>query len=335
MINSINISIPRETVNDDFVTIVSWNHCHGDKVKKGKALATVETSKTAFDIETETDGYLEIIVPIGEEVAVGEVIGRLHSDPIPLSPEKEISQFEKNLTESVNAKISKKAQVLIDRNKIDASVFSGQDFVREADVIRYLEELINRRVDQTESFKKGEDPRSKKIKGLFSDAKLSAQERGWSVFQLVFNYFIRNYLLGLLVRIAPRGINLFLHRLRGIKMGKGVFIDPTAILETAYPEYITIGNDVRITAHAVIMTHIKAPHYLRQTGIMPVVKKPVILEDHCFIGVNAVIMPGITVGRASVVASGSVVLTNVPPYVMVAGNPAKVIKNFPSVNHHG
>jgi acetyltransferase-like isoleucine patch superfamily enzyme len=40
-------------------------------------------------------------------------------------------------------------------------------------------------------------------------------------------------------------------------------------------------------------------------------------------------MPGVTVGKASVVTSGSVVVTNVPPYTMVQGNPAKVIKQFP------
>lgn len=58
-------------------------------------------------------------------------------------------------------------------------------------------------------------------------------------------------------------------------------------------------------------------HALWNEGIIPLVKQPVVLEDHCFIGVNAVIMPGVTIGRGSVVTSGSVVLTNVPPAVMV------------------
>ena len=85
---------------------------------------------------------------------------------------------------------------------------------------------------------------------------------------------------------------------------------------------------MRITAGTIIMTHIKAPVHLRETGIMPAVYKPVVLQDHCFIGVNAVIMPGVTVGKGSVVASGAVVVKNVPPYTMVAGNPAKAIKQF-------
>ncbi|MBY0263610.1 MAG: hypothetical protein K2Q20_14790, partial [Phycisphaerales bacterium] len=169
-----------------------------------------------------------------------------------------------------------------------------------------------------------------KGKGLLGDAAASAKDRGnRSVLWLAFNYLFRNYLLGNLVRVAPRGVILTLHKWRGVKMGQDVFIDPTAIVETAFPENITIGNDVRITAGCVIMSHIKAPHYLRETGLVPVVLKPVVLEDHCFIGVNSVIMPGVTVGKASVVTSGSVVVNNVPPYCMVQGNPAKVIKQFP------
>ncbi len=77
------------------------------------------------------------------------------------------------------------------------------------------------------------------------------------------------------------------------------------------------------------MTHIKGPHYLRKTGLVPAVLAPVVLKDHCFIGVKSVIMPGISVGVASVVASGAVVVSNVPDYTMVAGNPAKIVKRFP------
>ncbi|MCH7889798.1 MAG: hypothetical protein IIA00_11065 [Proteobacteria bacterium] len=165
---------------------------------------------------------------------------------------------------------------------------------------------------------------------LLGDLKVSAQERGAGIFSVIINYLWRTWLLGNLVQWAPRGIILPLHRLRGVKMGKGCFIDPSAIVETAYPENITLGDDVRITARVVIMTHIKAPHYLRNTGIMPAVVKPVVLKDQCFIGVNSVIMPGVTVGKAAVVASGSVVVSNVSPYTMVAGNPAKLVKRFPN-----
>ena len=50
---------------------------------------------------------------------------------------------------------------------------------------------------------------------------------------------------------------------------------------------------------------------------------------HDFAVGDVVTMYGVTVGKASVVTSGSVVVNNVPPYTMVQGNPAKVIKHFP------
>ena len=83
------------------------------------------------------------------------------------------------------------------------------------------------------------------------------------------------------------------------------------------------------------------PYCIALASHVAVVLKPVVLEDHCFIGVNAVVMPGVTVGRAAVVASGAVVTTNVPALTMVAGNPAKIVKRFvdaPAAGgppHHG
>ena len=52
---------------------------------------------------------------------------------------------------------------------------------------------------------------------------------------------------------------------------------------------------------------------------------PVRIEDGAWIGAGAIILPGVTVGRKSVVGAGSVVTRDVPPYSIVAGNPARVI----------
>jgi len=176
-------------------------------------------------------------------------------------------------------------------------------------------------------------PATWRPRGLLGDAARSADERGRGVTWLVWNYFWRNWLLGNLVRVAPRGVINVLHRWRGVRMGRDCYIDPNAILETAYPENISLGDDVRVTAGAIVMTHIKAPHYLRDKGFVPAVLQPVRLDDHSFIGVNAVVLPGVSVGKAAVVASGAVVSADVPPFTMVAGNPAKVVKRFASVDH--
>lgn len=55
---------------------------------------------------------------------------------------------------------------------------------------------------------------------------------------------------------------------------------------------------------------------------------PVVISDNVWIGMNAVILKGVTIGENSVVAAGSVVTKSVPANVIVAGNPAVVVKNF-------
>lgn len=388
------IRVPRETVNDDTVTIQSWHAAHGAPIKAKQHVVSIETSKAVLEVEADAEGFLDIIHATGAEVPIGELIGRVlasapaaaepraqagvapasngHSAPArssnrlrdraqqgepapPQDPPAPAPAATGSTTHTLPSSsggsqtISKKAQRLIDEHAINAAqTFPGLGLVREVDVIRHLESQAAARMKASPMppspatlAQAAPTPRvasaevnsaytPTKSKGLFGDAAASAKDRGnRSVLWLAWNYIWRNWFLGHMVRVAPRGVILTIHKWRGVKMGQDVFIDPTAIIETAFPENITIGNDVRITAGCVIMSHIKAPHYLRETGLVPVVLKPVVLEDHCFIGVNSVVMPGVTIGKASVVTSGSVVVNNVPPYTMVQGNPAKVIKHFP------
>ncbi len=55
-------------------------------------------------------------------------------------------------------------------------------------------------------------------------------------------------------------------------------------------------------------------------------EKPVVIEDDVWIGSRVTILPGVTIGRGSVVGAAAVVTKDVPPYSVVAGNPAKVVK---------
>lgn len=61
--------------------------------------------------------------------------------------------------------------------------------------------------------------------------------------------------------------------------------------------------------------------------------KPIIIGNHVWIGGNALIMPGVTIGNDVVVAAGAVVTKDVPDGTMVAGNPAKVIRCWEALEH--
>lgn len=90
-----------------------------------------------------------------------------------------------------------------------------------------------------------------------------------------------------------------------------------------------IGNDVRLAQNVVLsgLNHnyqdIDTPIHVQGVSTAPIV-----IEDESWIGANAVIVPGVTIGKHSIVAAGSVVTSDVPPFSVVGGNPARPIKKY-------
>lgn len=91
---------------------------------------------------------------------------------------------------------------------------------------------------------------------------------------------------------------------------------------------IEIGENSTLAYRVSIHTS-AYPHGNMLTEYYPKKIAPVIIEDNCWIGASAIILPGITVHRCSIVGAGSVVTKDVPPYSVVAGVPARVINTLP------
>jgi acetyltransferase-like isoleucine patch superfamily enzyme len=92
---------------------------------------------------------------------------------------------------------------------------------------------------------------------------------------------------------------------------------------------VTIGNCV-IFAQNIVMSGLNHSY---EDISLPISKQKettalITVEDECWIGANAVITAGVTIGKHSVVAAGSVVTKNIPPYSVAVGNPARVIKKY-------
>ena len=90
---------------------------------------------------------------------------------------------------------------------------------------------------------------------------------------------------------------------------------------------VTIGSHVNL-AQGITVTALN--HNFADTSLrideQGVSTKPVTIEDDVWVGANAVILPGVTVGRHAVIAAGAVVTKDVPPFSVVGGVPAKVLK---------
>ena len=92
---------------------------------------------------------------------------------------------------------------------------------------------------------------------------------------------------------------------------------------------VTIGSHVNlaqgITITALNHNFSDAEKRIDEQGVNTT---PVVIEDDIWIGANAVILPGVTIGQHSVVAAGAIVTKDVPPHSLVAGVPAKVIRQI-------
>ena len=95
---------------------------------------------------------------------------------------------------------------------------------------------------------------------------------------------------------------------------------------------ITIGHGVTISSNVRILTHDWSPYTAARATLGDDIEPRgpiagVTLEDYAFIGTGSIVLPGTTVGRGTVVGAGAVVKGGIPPGVIVAGNPAKVVGN--------
>lgn len=84
---------------------------------------------------------------------------------------------------------------------------------------------------------------------------------------------------------------------------------------------LRIGDNVSISPEVMILT---ASHVIDDPNFR-VERKPVVIEDHVYVGSRATILPGVTLGRGSVVAAGAVVTRDVRPLTIVAGVPARPV----------
>ena len=98
----------------------------------------------------------------------------------------------------------------------------------------------------------------------------------------------------------------------GVHIGQNVWIGNDAMIETSRPDVVTVGDGAAVQIRATII------RYFHE-------QEDVVIEEDATVGVGAIVLPNVTIGRRSIVIAGSVVTKSVPPKTMVQGNPARPI----------
>ena len=116
----------------------------------------------------------------------------------------------------------------------------------------------------------------------------------------------------------------FYVRVMGMDLHPTVQFSLSAYLDRTYPRGVHIGAHSWVALQALVLTHDRTRGLYLDTRI----------GENCFIGARSIILPGVTIGDGSIVAAGAVVTQDVPSGVVVAGNPARVVREV-EVGHYG
>ena len=110
--------------------------------------------------------------------------------------------------------------------------------------------------------------------------------------------------------------------------GDNLFFQPRKL--PADPKYIRFHNNVVVAADVTFVTHDVIYILMRNMGVQPVAQNIDCIEvmDNVFIGLGAIIMPGVRIGSNSVIAAGSVVTKDTEEFCIYAGVPAKKVRSI-------
>ena len=142
---------------------------------------------------------------------------------------------------------------------------------------------------------------------------------------------VKNTVLLLIAYACPlMKLRIAFHRMRGVKIGKRCYLGMFCFIDNLYPEYVYIEDEVSINAGSMILTHFNP--LARYKGILEPKVSPVIIKTGAIIAVRCVVLPGVKIGKNSIVSAGSVVSEDIEEYTLVRGNPAKKIARIRKAN---
>ena len=137
---------------------------------------------------------------------------------------------------------------------------------------------------------------------------------------------VNNVVIGDNVRIAKR-CSVFGSPDNLLEIGSGSYVGMNSMLN-GYAAKLTIGRNVSIAQNVSIMVDSGPNASELMQNVFPIIRKPVRIGNHVWIGSGSIIMPGVSLGDFCIVAANSYVNESFGPYTIIGGNPAKIIRSF-------
>lgn len=138
---------------------------------------------------------------------------------------------------------------------------------------------------------------------------------------IVRNFFLRKFMQIQIGQESSILLGLRLYTRGQITIGSHSVIDRDCVLDGRGT--ITIGDNVNLAPEVMVLT---AYHDPDDEENFAGIEKPVVIENYAWIATRALILPGVKIGCGAVVGAGSVVTKDVQPGTIVAGNPARMIR---------
>jgi acetyltransferase-like isoleucine patch superfamily enzyme len=137
-----------------------------------------------------------------------------------------------------------------------------------------------------------------------------------------------NFAIRLFIATIFRKFRVFKYRLKGYDIPYSAIIEGSVLLDKLYPRGIHIGENTLVAGGATILSH----DHCKRVGNNQPFLVDTFIGKNCFIAVGAIILPGVKIGDEVIVGAGAVVTKDVPSNTVVAGNPAKIIRENIKMN---
>ena len=138
----------------------------------------------------------------------------------------------------------------------------------------------------------------------------------------------KSFAIRLFVATIFRKIRVFKLRLKGFDIPYSAIIEGNVKLDKLYPEGVHIGENTLVAGGSIILSH----DHCKRVGDNQPYLIDTYIGKNCFIAVKSIILPGIKIGNQVIVGAGSVVTKDVPSNTIVAGNPAKIVRQNIKMN---